>query len=94
MTPPAAAPKARRLSYKEQRELAALPERLQGLEAEKGRIESELADGTLYRGSQGVLQQRLERLAAISDELESGYARWTQLEGQAAGGPAVPNPAT
>jgi ATP-binding cassette subfamily F protein uup len=93
-TAPAAAPKARKLSYKDQRELAALPERLQGLEAEKGRIESELADGTLYRGSQGVLQERLQRLAAISDELESGYARWTQLEGQAAGGPAVPNPAT
>jgi ATP-binding cassette subfamily F protein uup len=93
-TAPAAAPKARKLSYKDQRELTALPERLQGLEAEKGRIESELADGTLYRGSQGALQERLQRLAAISDELESGYARWTQLEGQAAGGPAVPNPGT
>jgi ATP-binding cassette subfamily F protein uup len=93
-TAPAAAPKARKLSYKDQRELTALPERLQGLEAEKGRIESELADGTLYRGSQGALQERLQRLAAISDELESGYARWTQLEGQAAGGPAVPTPVT
>ena len=75
-----AAPKARRLSYKDQRELTALPERLQSLEAEKARIETELADGTLYRGSPGALQERLQRLAAISDELEGGYARWTQLE--------------
>ncbi len=80
-----AAPKARKLSYKEQRELTALPERLQSLEAEKSRIEAALADGTLYRGSQGVLQQRLARLAAIGDELEGGYARWTQLESQAGG---------
>jgi len=80
-----AAPKARKLSYKEQHELTALPERLQSLEAEKGRIEAELADGTLYRGSQGALQERLARLAAIGDELEGGYARWTQLESRAGG---------
>src|ERR1700722_18950464 len=80
-----AAPKARKLSYKDQRELTALPERLQSLEAEKSRIEAALADGTLYRGSQGALQERLQRLAAIGDELEGGYARWTQLESQAGG---------
>ncbi|MFI4867374.1 MAG: ATP-binding cassette domain-containing protein [Steroidobacterales bacterium] len=78
-------PKARRLSYKDQRELIALPERLQGLEAEKGRIEAELADGQLYRGSQDALQERLQRLAAISVEIEGGYARWSELEALAAG---------
>jgi ATP-binding cassette subfamily F protein uup len=78
--PVATAPKARKLSYKDQRELTALPERLQSLEAEKGRIELELADGELYRGSQQALHVRLQRLAAITDELEGGYARWTQLE--------------
>jgi ATP-binding cassette subfamily F protein uup len=72
--------KARKLSYKDQRELTGLPERLQGLEAEKARIESELADGQLYRAGQEALQQRLARLAAISTELEGGYARWTELE--------------
>jgi ATP-binding cassette subfamily F protein uup len=76
-------PKARKLSYKDQRELTALPERLQCLEAEKGRIEAELADAALYRGSQEALHERLQRLAAISDELEGGYARWTELETQA-----------
>ena len=77
-------PKARRLSFKDQRELTALPERLQGLEAEKGRIEAELADGQLYRGSQDLLQERLQRLAAISVEIEGGYARWSELEALAA----------
>ena len=77
-------PRARKLSYKDQRELTALPERLQNLEAEKGRIESELADAALYRGSQEALHERLQRLAAISAELEGGYARWSELESQAA----------
>jgi ATP-binding cassette subfamily F protein uup len=63
-----------------QRELDALPERLQALEAEKERIESLLADGSLYRGAPDALQAQLQRLAVIASELESGYARWAELE--------------
>jgi ABC transport system ATP-binding/permease protein len=77
--------KARRLSYNDQRELSTLPERLQGLEAEKVRIESQLADGQLYRDGQQALQERLQRLATITAELEGGYARWGELEAMAAG---------
>jgi len=58
---------------------------------------AERADGVNIPDGMSIpeeLERRELRLAAISDELESGYARWTQLEGQAAGGPAVPNPAT
>jgi ATP-binding cassette subfamily F protein uup len=83
---PRATPKARKLSYKDQRELTLLPERLQGLEAEKERIEAELADGAIYRGSQQALTVQLARLAAIALELEGGYARWSELESLAAGG--------
>jgi ATP-binding cassette subfamily F protein uup len=72
--------KARRLSYKDQRELSMLPERLEGLEAEKLRIESELSDAALYQGGREALNERLNRLAAISQELEIGYARWHELE--------------
>jgi ATP-binding cassette subfamily F protein uup len=82
------------LSYNDQRELHTLPERLQQLEAEKEQIESQLAGGELYRPgnqpghqheAQSALQERLARLAAISAELEGGYARWGELEAQAAG---------
>jgi len=69
-----------RLSYQVQRELSALPERLQALEAEKGQVESQLADGSLYRGAPETLHARLQRLAAIASELEAGYARWAELE--------------
>jgi ATP-binding cassette subfamily F protein uup len=49
--PVRAAGRGRRLSYRVQRELSALPEQLQALEAEKERVESRLADGSLYRGA-------------------------------------------
>ena len=75
-----AAPKPRRLSYKDQRELNSLPELLERLEAEKQRIEAELADSALYRGGKDALNERLDRLAAITTQLEAGYARWSELE--------------
>jgi ATP-binding cassette subfamily F protein uup len=72
--------KPRRLSYKDQRELDALPELLQRLEGEKQRIEAELADSTLYRGGKEAVNEHLARLAAIAAQLESGFARWSELE--------------
>jgi ATP-binding cassette subfamily F protein uup len=76
----ASAGRTRRLSYVAQRELSLLPERLQALEAEKLQVESQLADGSLYRGAPQTLHERLQRLAAIAGELEAGYARWAELE--------------
>jgi ATP-binding cassette subfamily F protein uup len=72
--------RASRLSYQSQRELNELPERLQALEAEKAAIESRLADGSLYREDAAVLQSQLQRLADITSQLETGYARWATLE--------------
>jgi ATP-binding cassette subfamily F protein uup len=69
-----------RLSYQAQRELAALPERLQSLEAEKAQIEAQLADGSLYRGEPQQLKAQLQRLQTVSAEIEAGYARWADLE--------------
>ena len=74
-----------RLSYQAQRELSTLPERLQALEAEKSQIESQLADGSLYRVEPQILKAQLERLTAVTGEIEAGYARWADLEGQTQG---------
>ena len=45
-----------------------------------GDLYPELADGAIYRGSPELLTLRLERLAAITLELEGGYVRWSELE--------------
>ncbi|SJZ36460.1 ATP-binding cassette, subfamily F, uup [Trichlorobacter thiogenes] len=70
----------RKLSFKEERELEALPERITTLEAEQEQIHSTLADPDFYknRGAEAVtLNARLE---AIDAELLAAYARWEELE--------------
>jgi ATP-binding cassette subfamily F protein uup len=74
------AAKPRRLSYKDQRELNDLPAQLERLESEKLQIEAELSDATLYKSAPERLQQRLGRLQVLTQELETGYVRWGELE--------------
>ena len=71
--------KPRKLSYKEQRELDALPERIAALEAEQKTLEAELADPALYqRDPQGAAAKHT-RFAAIDDELMALLVRWEEL---------------
>ena len=75
-----ATPARRKLSWKEQRELEALPGRIETLEAEQAEIHARLADPELYRGGGeevAAMQARLESLAA---ELAAAYERWTELD--------------
>jgi ATP-binding cassette subfamily F protein uup len=78
--PPAAA-SARRLSYKEQRELDALPQRIQQLEEEQGTLASTVADPDLYARDPTRAAAALQRLETLAGELEAAYARWAALEG-------------
>ncbi|MBJ7420008.1 MAG: ATP-binding cassette domain-containing protein [Rhodoferax sp.] len=75
----APAPKARKLSYKEQRELEALPGRIAALEAEQAKINSQLADGTLYASDNAKALQLAQRNAAIDGELLQALERWELL---------------
>ncbi len=66
----------RRLSYKEQRELTHLEERIATLEAQKTRIETELNTA----GSDFQVYQRLaDNLAQINADLETTFNRWAEL---------------
>jgi ABC transport system ATP-binding/permease protein len=61
--------KARKLSYKEQRELDALPAKIANLEAEQAKIGRQLHDGTLYAKDPALAAQLAQRSTAIDDEL-------------------------
>ncbi|MBU1224383.1 MAG: ATP-binding cassette domain-containing protein [Gammaproteobacteria bacterium] len=81
--PAKAAPRSK-LSYKEARELEALPAQIEALEAEQAQIAERLADPVLYQSSPqeaAVLQSRSE---AIEAELLNALARWEALEAKAA----------
>ena len=83
-TPPrgttAAPTPPRKLSYKEQRELAALPERIDALERELAELRAVLGDGTLYRTDPARAQARAARLPLAEAELEAAVDRWAELE--------------
>jgi len=78
-------PKADKLSWKEQRELEALPEKIAGLEAEQATLTARLEDPALYQTDPQAAQQAAERLAAIDDELLELLERWEALESRQGG---------
>ena len=59
--------KPRRLSYKEQRELDGLPEKIQGLEAEQLELQAPIADPALFKADQARASAALQRLQALDD---------------------------
>jgi ATP-binding cassette subfamily F protein uup len=81
-TPSAAAPaakRARRLSFKEQGELAAMPDRIQQLETEQLALQAALADPQLFKDpARGTAT--VKRLEALAAQLEQAYSRWHALE--------------
>ena len=77
---PAAPPaKARKLSFKEQRELDGLPDAIAALEAEQKAITQTLADGTLYATDNTRAITLASRSAQIDDELMTALERWEAL---------------
>jgi ATP-binding cassette subfamily F protein uup len=71
---------ATKLSYKETRELAALPGQIEALEREQREINQRMASPDYHR--QGTAQIRADglRLAAIESELATCFDRWAELE--------------
>jgi ATP-binding cassette subfamily F protein uup len=68
-----------KLSYKEQRELAALPDRIAALEKEQMDLRAELADGSLFAKDAAKASQMYARDAAIDDELLAALERMEAL---------------
>jgi len=74
--------KARRLSYKDQRELEGMPDKIQRLEAEQLHLQSAIADPALFQGNTTRGSEALARLQALTTELENAYSRWDALESE------------
>ena len=75
---PRASP-ARKLSYKEQRELDALPVRIETLEAEQAALAARLADPALYAKDLQAVPALQARHADIDAELLQALERWELL---------------
>ncbi|WJW75390.1 ATP-binding cassette domain-containing protein [Thiohalobacter sp. IOR34] len=70
----------KKLGYKEQRELEALPALIEQLEEEQTRLHQAMADPDFYQQDGTRIAASRERLTAIEAELGEAYQRWEQLE--------------
>jgi ATP-binding cassette subfamily F protein uup len=80
LRPGPAEPRKRKLSYKEQRELAALPAQIEALEQQQLRLEKALAERGFYQSSPDEIQRVTRELADAQLRLEAAFTRWNQLE--------------
>ena len=75
---------ATKLSYKDQRELNALPAEIEALEAAIAGLQQTVADPGFYAQDADTVRETLERLAEVEAELERRIDRWGELETLAA----------
>lgn len=71
---------AKKLSYKEQRELEQLPALLEQLETELEALQHKVNDAEFFKQSAEQTQTTLNQLQQIESKLAQAYARWEELD--------------
>ncbi len=77
---PSLQPARRKLSYKEQRELAQLPASLEDLERRKTALTAQAADPSFYSQPHAAVAETLAQLADLDVQIDKAFARWAELE--------------
>ena len=77
--------KARKLSFKEQRDLDSLPALLEQLEQEQAQVTQRLADPGLYKASAADIQKLHARLAELDTALTQTLEKWEAIEARSQG---------
>jgi ABC transport system ATP-binding/permease protein len=75
--------RAKKLSYKEQRELETLPALIAGLETEQKAISEQLVDPELYQQRPEEVQRLNQRFAEIDNLLLESLEKWEAIEAKA-----------
>jgi ATP-binding cassette subfamily F protein uup len=68
------------LSYKEQRELEALPHHIETLEAEQAKLYQTMSGPSFYQQAGTKIAEAKARLESLEQELDVAYLRWETLE--------------
>ncbi len=72
--------KPRRLGYKEQRELEALPDLIESLEGALAELQARMADPAFYRREPAEISAAKDALTDLESRLAQAYERWEALE--------------
>jgi ABC transport system ATP-binding/permease protein len=75
----ASADRARKLTFKEKKELAALPGQIEALEASIAEAHEAMADPSFYKRDKAEIQAASAEVSASEDRLAEAYARWEEL---------------
>lgn len=77
---PAASSAKRKLSYKEQRELDALPSKIDTLETRQAELEEAMAEPGFYQRDHTEVEKTVAELETVQAALETAFERWSALE--------------
>jgi ABC transport system ATP-binding/permease protein len=77
---PAAAEKRKKVSFKEKREMEALPGKIESLETELRELHETMADPTFYKRERAAIADAKARLVELEQALAAAYERWEALE--------------
>jgi len=69
----------RKLTAKEQRDLAALPDKIEALEQEQAELAAKLGDSALYQRDPGAVVAAKARLREVEQAHATAFARWEEL---------------
>jgi ABC transport system ATP-binding/permease protein len=69
-----------KLTYKENKELEALPPRIEALDAELASILEQMMDPDLYKTAGQMIADLRKKQESLESELKALYARWEELE--------------
>jgi len=72
--------KARKLTWKENQELEALPGRIEDMEAEVSALQERMNDPDFYANDHTVVAAEAARLEVLESELDALLTRWDELE--------------
>ncbi len=72
--------KAKKMSYKEQRELAELPQKIQRLEQEQQELVALTTSTQFYQQDSAQIAKTMAKLQTLEQSLQQLYSRWEELE--------------
>jgi ATP-binding cassette subfamily F protein uup len=70
----------RKISYKEQRELLALPQQIEALETEQQALQTAMSEPRFYQDNKQNAAETKLRLEILEQQLRAAYSRWEELE--------------
>ncbi len=80
VTPAEDKPKARKLSYKDQRDLEQMPLRIEELEQQINAVQEIMGTAEFYQKDKDEITATQDELEKLEQELEQTFARWEALE--------------